>query len=101
MSAAFLSENFKKSFAKAFTCAAGKEVNAQLHVENSVFPKATQGGSSKANSRKGKDTLTGGNGDTQAFSNFIVQDSNVEHHQDMELTALHMPTKSTFVEASL
>lgn len=36
---AFLSDNFKKSFVKACTCAAGKEVNAQLHVENSVFPR--------------------------------------------------------------
>lgn len=44
---AFLSDNFKKSFAKAFTCAAGREVNAQLHVENSVFPKSTKGGSSR------------------------------------------------------
>lgn len=37
---AFLSDNFKKSFAKAFTCAARREVDAQLHVENSVFPKS-------------------------------------------------------------
>ncbi|XP_071034555.1 somatostatin receptor type 2-like [Parasteatoda tepidariorum] len=45
---AFLSDNFKKSFAKAFTCAARMEVNAQLNVENSVFPKNTRSGSSKA-----------------------------------------------------
>ncbi|XP_022238560.1 somatostatin receptor type 5-like [Limulus polyphemus] len=45
---AFLSDNFKKSFTKAFTCAAGRDVNAQLHVENSVFPKNTRGGSSKS-----------------------------------------------------
>lgn len=36
---AFLSDNFKKSFLKACTCAAGKDVNATLHLENSVFPK--------------------------------------------------------------
>lgn len=35
---AFLSENFKKSFQKAFTCAANIDVNNQLHGENSVFP---------------------------------------------------------------
>lgn len=35
---AFLSENFKKSFAKAFTCTSNVDVNAQLHGENSVFP---------------------------------------------------------------
>ncbi|NP_001127736.1 somatostatin receptor type 2-like [Bombyx mandarina] len=36
---AFLSDNFKKSFLKACTCAAGKDVNATLHVENSVIPR--------------------------------------------------------------
>lgn len=36
---AFLSDNFKKSFMKAFTCAKTKEVNAQLHAENSFFPR--------------------------------------------------------------
>ncbi|CAH0555567.1 unnamed protein product [Brassicogethes aeneus] len=38
---AFLSDNFKKSFLKACTCAA-KDVNAQLHLENSVFPRKTK-----------------------------------------------------------
>lgn len=32
---AYLSDNFKKSFLKACTCAATKDVNAQLKVENS------------------------------------------------------------------
>lgn len=36
---AFLSDNFKKSFMKAFTCAKSNEVNAQLHAENSFFPR--------------------------------------------------------------
>lgn len=36
---AFLSDNFKKSFVKACTCATGKDVNATLHMENSVFPR--------------------------------------------------------------
>ena len=40
---AFLSDNFRKSFAKACTCAASKEVNANLHIENSVFPKKNKG----------------------------------------------------------
>ncbi|KAF5298888.1 hypothetical protein FQR65_LT09539 [Abscondita terminalis] len=39
---AFLSDNFKKSFLKACTCAAGKDVNATLHLENSVFPRKKQ-----------------------------------------------------------
>lgn len=35
---AFLSDNFKKSFLKACTCAS-KDLNAQLQMENSFFPK--------------------------------------------------------------
>jgi somatostatin receptor 2 len=95
---AFLSENFKKSFTKAFTCAAGKEVNAQLHVENSIFPKTTRGGSSKATTRKGKSDDNGDNGETQAFSNFVLQESNVEHHNDLEpSTAITMTSRSQFM----
>lgn len=41
---AFLSENFKRSFLKACTCAAGKDINATLHNENSVFPKKNKSG---------------------------------------------------------
>lgn len=36
---AFLSDNFKKSFLKACTCAAGKDFNTQLQLENSFFPR--------------------------------------------------------------
>lgn len=36
---AYLSDNFKKSFLKACTCATSKDVNAQLKMENSVLPK--------------------------------------------------------------
>lgn len=44
---AFLSDNFKKSFLKACTCAAGKDVNAGLHQENSTFPRRHRGGSER------------------------------------------------------
>ncbi|XP_054268519.1 somatostatin receptor type 2-like [Macrosteles quadrilineatus] len=51
---AFLSDNFKKSFLKACTCAAGKEVNATLHMENSVFPRRhNRGGSERLRPTKG------------------------------------------------
>ncbi|XP_055905408.1 somatostatin receptor type 5 [Eupeodes corollae] len=36
---AFLSDNFKKSFMKACSCAARNDINAQLQLENSFFPK--------------------------------------------------------------
>ncbi|KAJ8967490.1 hypothetical protein NQ314_002804 [Rhamnusium bicolor] len=52
---AFLSDNFKKSFLKACTCAANKDVNATLHLENSVFPKKT-----KQNSERFKPSRTRG-----------------------------------------
>lgn len=48
---AFLSDNFKKSFLKACTCAAGKDVNATLHVENSVIPRKRGGGGARAAAR--------------------------------------------------
>lgn len=51
---AFLSDNFKKSFLKACTCAAGKDVNATLHMENSVFPRRhNRGGSERLRPAKG------------------------------------------------
>jgi len=64
---AFLSDNFKKSFMKAFTCAARKDVNAQLQMENSFFPKFGKGrqserliGSNNAKNKK-KSLVTGRN----------------------------------------
>ncbi|XP_066247732.1 somatostatin receptor type 2-like [Euwallacea similis] len=44
---AFLSDNFKKSFWKACTCAGNKDANATLHLENSVFPKKSKLSSSE------------------------------------------------------
>lgn len=38
---AFLSENFRKSFAKAFKCASSADVNKSLVHENSIFTKAS------------------------------------------------------------
>lgn len=53
---AFLSDNFKKSFLKACTCAAGKDVNAGLHQENSTFPRRNRGGSERGGPRTGRAT---------------------------------------------
>ena len=39
---AYLSDNFKKSFMKACTCAARSDVNAQLKMENSVVPRKSR-----------------------------------------------------------
>ncbi len=49
---AFLSDNFKKSFMKAFTCAKSNEINAQLHAENSFFPRFGRGKNSECISSK-------------------------------------------------
>jgi hypothetical protein len=48
---AFLSDNFKKSFMKAFTCAKTKEINAQLQAENSFFPRFGRGRNSECLSK--------------------------------------------------
>lgn len=53
---AFLSDNFKKSFMKAFTCAKTKEINAQLQVENSFFPKFGRSKNTDGFSRATKQT---------------------------------------------
>lgn len=50
---AFLSDNFKKSFLKACTCAASNEVNATLHLENSVFPRKNKHGSERMRTARG------------------------------------------------
>lgn len=55
---AFLSDNFKKSFLKAFTCTAGKDFNTQLQLENSFFPRFGKRSSEKFCST----TKTGGVG---------------------------------------
>ncbi|KAK9890776.1 hypothetical protein WA026_012121 [Henosepilachna vigintioctopunctata] len=44
---AFISDNFKKSFMKACTCAARRDINATLHLENSVFPRKNKQGSTR------------------------------------------------------
>lgn len=58
---AFLSENFKKSFMKACTCATGRDANAALQVENSMLPR--------------RRTLLGGHG-------FGGHGNANKHHQD-------------------
>lgn len=58
---AFLSENFKKSFLKACQCAARLEVNAQLQIENSVFPRRNRGGSEKSRLRSERESDEEGN----------------------------------------
>ncbi|XKL60239.1 hypothetical protein PGB90_001255 [Kerria lacca] len=60
---AFLSDNFKKSFLKACICAAGKDVNATLHLENSVFPrKQRNGGSERIRTTRGTTAIICQNG---------------------------------------
>ncbi|KAJ8882309.1 hypothetical protein PR048_014111 [Dryococelus australis] len=59
---AFLSDNFKKSFLKACTCATGQDVNNVLHMENSVFPRRhhRQGGSERQRPAKTLEAEEGG-----------------------------------------
>jgi len=82
---AFLSENFKKSFARAFTCTTNQDVNTQLHAENSMFPKSIRS-SNKAIDSKNKEINGNGNGETQALSNFLAPESQIEDIQNSEFS---------------
>lgn len=65
---AFLSDNFKKSFMKACTCAVGKEMNAQLHIENSSIPRKRKAAAAAAaaGADGGADGAAGGGGSQKA-----------------------------------
>ncbi|XP_050516827.1 somatostatin receptor type 2-like isoform X1 [Diabrotica virgifera virgifera] len=63
---AFLSDNFKKSFVKACTCAANKEVNATLQLENSVFPKKNKHASERLKHSRTRGTSICVNNDEDA-----------------------------------
>lgn len=51
---AFLSDNFKKSFLKACTCTTGKDINAQLQIENSFLTKFGKNRNSEKNNSTSK-----------------------------------------------
>lgn len=61
------SDNFKKSFMKACMCTRGKDINAQLQIENSIFPRFGRSNRSseklsaiaKSNFQKTKTTIAG------------------------------------------
>lgn len=67
---AFLSENFKKSFMKACTCATGRDANAALHIENSAFPrKRTLGASANHVERRNRlQSINGSNNHSNRMS---------------------------------
>ncbi|CAG9853673.1 unnamed protein product [Phyllotreta striolata] len=69
---AFLSDNFKKSFVKACTCAANKEVNATLQLENSVFPKKAKHVSDRLKQNKTRGTTLCVNNEEGEFGPLVV-----------------------------
>lgn len=71
---AFLSDNFKKSFLKACTCAAGNDLNTQLQMENSFFPRFGKRNSSKFCSST-KQGVTNKDGDGVESAAIIVDAS--------------------------
>jgi hypothetical protein len=67
------SDNFKKSFMKACMCTRGKDINAQLQAENSIFPRFGRSRGSekltsiaKNNFQKSKTTVACGVKDSEA-----------------------------------
>lgn len=85
---AFLSENFKKSFMKACTCAARKDINSALAVENSVFPRR-RGGSTTTRTRT---TKTHDLESNDAFTTQCIREE--------PTSAINMTTRSTFNNSS-
>lgn len=81
---AFLSDNFKKSFLKACTCAAGKDFNAQLQLENSFFPRFGKRSSEKfcSTSKTGNQTITGSNSNRMLQQNTIAINSAMLNDDD-------------------
>ncbi|XP_052888316.1 nociceptin receptor-like [Anopheles moucheti] len=78
---AFLSDNFKKSFLKACTCAKGKEINAQLQIENSFFPRFGRNrGSERGNSTK----VLQSNNRPNNRAGMLDAQGNPQHHQQQQ-----------------
>ena len=76
---AFLSENFKKSFSKAFTCTGREALNAQLNQENSANPRTMRPNSSRGpntQSKRDRNRLRDdfqGNIVSRGFSGFSIE----------------------------
>lgn len=98
---AFLSDNFKKSFLKACTCAAGKDVNATLHMENSVFPRRHH---RQAGSEKLKRPLTAGQAAVSSKSGVSFDEEGergpLVSKADHSTTAITMTSRSNITFSS-
>nr|CAD7199266.1 unnamed protein product [Timema douglasi]CAD7411863.1 unnamed protein product [Timema poppensis] len=93
---AFLSDNFKKSFLKACTCATGQDVNATLHMENSVFPRRHhhKQGSEKGKTAKGAALGLGAKDDHGGEKGPLVSKT------DNSTTAITMTSRSNLTVSS-
>ena len=80
---AFLSENFRKSFIKAFRCATNAEVNRALHAEVSVYP-----------GRKPCKGVAAGHGKK------ALKDAGSEDEEEIEFQTTNTFTASTRLEAN-
>lgn len=83
---AFLSENFRKSFFKAFTCMTQHDINAQLQMEPSVF--------TKQGSRRCRP------GSRRLLSNNPQQQQQQRHQQQPPLLPLHVGNNNSSTTTS-
>lgn len=106
---AFLSDNFRKSFKKAFKCASPREVNKLLCNENSVFPKNSTGytrscaaTNATTDERMELSTFDNGNGTSQmtqasTFGNFadagggVMSSADVIYDPASDINSLKTP----------
>nr|CAD7608874.1 unnamed protein product [Timema genevievae] len=93
---AFLSDNFKKSFLKACTCATGQDINATLHMENSVFPRRHhhKQGSEKGKTAKGAALGLGAKDESGGEKGPLVSKT------DNSTTAITMTSRSNLTVSS-
>lgn len=85
---AFLSDNFKKSFLKACHCAAGKDLNTQLQLENSLFPRF-----GKRSSEKYCSTTKTGGGVTTNQPNTMTTSNATNANNTNNTNNLNQPTQ--------
>jgi hypothetical protein len=89
------SDNFKKSFMKACLCLKGKDINTQLQVENSIFPRFGRSRGSekltsiaKNNFQKTKTSIACGVKDSEAV---VVDHDKMRNNVCIKTTAVTIP----------
>lgn len=93
------SDNFKKSFMKACMCTRGKDINAQLQIENSIFPRFGRSNRSseklsaiaKSNFQKTKTTIAGKESEGAVVTSAAIVEQDKSKNVYIKTTAITIP----------